>query len=570
MENVKIVLKDEKAKELYERLRKRFSPVKAAILANRGVENVPDAKTPLPDPEETLPGVKKAADTFDGWMRTDPDEVLIHHDFDCDGITGASILAKFCEKRYGISPATLCNSREEGYSFTPEIAERLFQEGYRKIITVDKGIADKEAVAKFRELGGEIIVTDHHMPQGEPPEADAVVCWTVNGGAKLCGAATAFWIARAIDEYEANPFVDMAGVATMVDMVPLSDPVNRVLVMKAYERMKRGIFSNQKWKTFLEQIGISPREMTYDDFGYLVGPIINTAGRNDLGNKFLEEMKGSGFFSPFLSRRLVALNEERKNVVYDTAVYLDEFLRWEGERAVFYLIDDPEFIHKNYSGLVATLKGTDEGKVTFIGFMENGEIKGSARSGRTDFDLQKIFGERFAECEVKGGGHKAACGFTIPLEKLERFLEILQEEAIEMEDKTEELLFGTPRALTEEIVNEIKSMEPYGVGFEPPLAAVSDDPGLGMSIRVLKGKHIKMGYSEIPVEVMAFNVQDAPEVAKELRSARKKGEKLAFTGNLSFNDFGGTRKISLILDSPVKVVKTVEREIRKNEFIPEM
>lgn len=560
MDGIKIILKNEEAERTYEELRKRLSPLKAAILANRGIKNLPGAKIPLPDPESVLPGVREAAKTFDEWMRNHPKEVLIHHDFDCDGITGASILVKFCEKKYGEVPKTACNRREEGYSFTPEIAEKFFEEGYRKIITVDKGIADKEGVARFKELGGDIIVTDHHEPQGEPPKADHVVCWTVNGGAKLCGAATAFWLARAVDEKTANPFVDMAGMATMVDMVPLSDPVNRVLVMKAYERMKRGIYSSTKWRTFLEQIGITRSNLSYDSFGYKAGPIINTAGRNNLGNRFVEEMRGEGFFSPFFSKRLIALNEERKNMVFDASINLDDYVFWENERVVFYLIDDTEFIHKNYSGLVATIKGTDDGKVTFIGFLEDGNVKGSARSGRTDFDLQKIFGKRYEECLVRGGGHRAACGFEIPEEKLERFFEILSEESVDLEEKREEITFESPKLLTEEIISEINSLEPFGVGFEPPHVGVKDDPSLKTSVRVLKGKHLKIGYVDIPVEIMLFNVKNASEIAKEVRDLRRKGETLLFGGNLSFNDFGKERKISLVLDAPIRISGGIERE----------
>lgn len=463
-----------------------------------------------------------------------PQHLILHCDYDCDGLCSAYIFTHFIKEKFGLSVATYVNDREtEGYGLSCQVVQKLYDQGFRFIITADNGIASLEAVALAKDLGMRVIIADHHEPKKDLdhhdllPDADAVICHKAYGNTThsmgLCGAATIWYVCRAMDNQVAEKYIDAAGIATVVDMVSLADSDNRIMVKNALSRLNQRSFSSRTLANLFKAAS-SQLLLTEEDFGFSIGPLINSAGR--LGHAKLllsllvdEDTTADAFL------QLKALNDERKyltDTFYAQALASAQLCDSKPYTTVI-LPEAPEGL----LGLIASKLEHTTYKPTFVFTIKDGEtLKGSARS-RT-LNLQLLF-DPCSALPIQGGGHKEACGLSLRQEDFELFCAFLDLQsyppavcAIDGEIMADQV--------TEEMILQIEELSPFGVGFEKPQFLFRGDAF--NDIRIAQGKHLffRSRYASFA----CFNIHN-----RDSRIDTESLHSYCFLGKIGFNRFNG-------------------------------
>jgi len=418
------------------------------------------------------------------------EKIVIYSDYDCDGIPAGVMMYDFF-KKIGFENFTnyIPDRLDEGYGLHIEAIEQFIRDKVKLIITFDLGITAVEEVALAKSNNVDVIVTDHHIPQDEVPKAYAII----NPKQKecgypdkmLCGAGIAFKLVSALvskygEELKINKgwekwLLDMAGVATLSDQVPLLDE-NRVLAYYGLKVLKKGrrlglveIFS-------MNNIKIS--DIHEEDITFTLAPRINAASRmgdpmdafNLLSTHDVKEAKALAF-------SLSKINDNRKQMVAHIMKEVKGSLSKRG-----YLEDDskPIIVIGNPKwkvgilGIIAS-KIVDEYKKTVLvwGSDDNGIIKGSGRS-YGNINLVEMLSLLPEGSLVDFGGHQCACGFTVSQEEI-HFLEERIDVAYEKLsiESSEEKSFNIDATISLDDVTEdnykvIEKLAPYGVGNPKP------------------------------------------------------------------------------------------------------
>ena len=483
------------------------------------------------------------------------EKTIIYGDYDVDGITSVTVLKSFLKER-GLEVAEYIPNRlEEGYGLNKIAVEGIAKKGYTLMITVDCGISAIEEVKYANELGIETIVTDHHEPGNELPEAIAVVDAKRKDNKypfrNLAGVGVVFKLIQAIamelklDEKEYLKYLDIVCIGTISDIVPLVDE-NRVIVklgLKLVEQTK-----NLGLRAILQASGYNKIDSSTISFG--VAPRINACGR--MGHQ--EEA-----LKLFLSKEIDEVNELTQE--------LNEYnrLRQETEKNIY--TDAVMQIEKNglanNNTIVVMGKNWHHGvigivssKITEMYFKpsillceEDDYGKGSGRS-IPGFDLH----EALTQCNntiEKFGGHSMAVGINVKKDKFEEFKQKLEQIAKEMhiEEIVPILKIDAQISLDEinkEMVDSLKELEPFGEENKMPLFVFKN---LKIdSIRALsEGKHLKLTIKDNKniVNAIGFNLG-------ELSNEYKIGDKVDVVGNLEINSFNGAQNIQINIKDIMK------------------
>jgi len=298
-------------------------PLVKRILENRKIDNIEAFLNPLYDSRHDpflLSGMTEAVSRILSAMEK-KETIAVWHDYDCDGIPGGSLLYDFF-RRIGYPVETYVPERSEGYGLNADGIRSLKEKGVTLIITVDCGITDVAEVAFAKELGIEIIVTDHHLPQEKVPDAFAVInahqkhdTYPFKG---LCGTGVAFklvegLVARGDLDLPAGFekwLLDLVAVATVADMVPLTDE-NRLLVRYGLTVIHKG--RRPGLKALLEAEKIPTDTVTEDDIAFSIAPKINASSRMKSPKLAFELLTTeSESRAKELAKELVKLNKDRK------------------------------------------------------------------------------------------------------------------------------------------------------------------------------------------------------------------------------------------------------------------
>ena len=532
----------------------------ATILANRGIieENQiekflkpkrSDFYNPyeMPDMEIAVKRIVKAIEK--------KEKTIIYGDYDVDGITSVTVLKSFLEER-GLEVAEYIPNRlEEGYGLNQNAVEGIAKQGYTLMITVDCGISAIEEIKYANQLGIETIITDHHEPGNELPEAIAVVDAKRKDNKypfrNLAGVGVVFKLIQAIgvdlelDEKEYLKYLDIVCIGTISDIVPLVDE-NRVIVklgLKLVEQTR-----NLGLRAILQASGYNKIDSSTISFG--VAPRINACGR--MGHQ--EEA-----LKLFLSKEINEVNELTQK--------LNEYnrLRQETERNIY--TDAVEQIEKNGLAQNDTIVvmgknwhhgviGIVSSKITELYFKpsillcEEDECgKGSGRS-IPGFDLY----EALSQCDDqidRFGGHSMAVGISVKKDKFEEFKQKLEQIAREkhIEEIVPILKIDAQISLDEiskDMVDSLKELEPFGEENKTPLFVFKN---LKIdSIRALsEGKHLKLNLKDNKniVNAIGFNLG-------ELSNEYKIGDKVDVVGNLEINSFNGVDNIQINIKDIMK------------------
>ena len=476
-------------------------PLLAQLYAARGVKSADELDDALSRllPPSGLMGVEAAATLLADAMESDR-HLCVVADYDCDGATACAVAVRGLRMLGAGHVNYLVPDRVvDGYGLTVPIAERVRQSGADVLITVDNGIASIEGVARARQLGLQVLVTDHHLPAAETPDADVIVNPNQHGctfaSKAMAGVGVMFYVLLALRaelrkrgrfDADSQPKLDvllpLVALGTVADVVRL-DANNRRLVAQGLKRVRAGAMQPGLAALFAAAGRSAVKASTFD-FGFALGPRINAAGRLSdmtLGIECL--LTDDAGRADELARTLDDINRERRVIegdMRDQAMEIVETLFDEGEEPPPAIcVFDPDF-HEGVVGIVASRIKDKLHRPAFVFAASQApgkehELKGSGRSiaGFHLRDALDLVAKRHPGVLLRFGGHAMAAGCTIAEEHLDLFDQALSQVALEWLDAaTLTRRMQTDGALAPEYrrVDLVDTLhhEVWGQGFAPP------------------------------------------------------------------------------------------------------
>ncbi len=437
----------------------------------------------------------------------DEEEIVIFSDYDCDGIPGAVVLYDFFTAvGYTQFKNVIPHRHYEGFGLSVSAVEMMAAQGAKLIITIDCGTTDVEAVARANELGVAVIITDHHEPGAVLPEAVAVVNPKLGDYPfpHLCGAAVVYKLAQALintGSFDIAPgqekwWLDMVGVATIADMVPLIGE-NRVLAHYGLTVLRKS--RRPGLQQLLRSARIPQQHLTEEDIGFTIGPRVNAASRMDAPEHAFSLLttKDEGEAGAF-AERLEHLNNERKGVVATMTREIHGRLKELVEIPPVLVMGNPLW-RPALVGLTANKLAEEYNRPVFLwGRDGNDIIKGSCRSGGSVSVVRLM--EATAHIYHEYGGHHASGGFAVHDAHIHAFGTLLNEAFVELGEAavvTADRRVDAVLTLDDvygEVRTILRTLAPFGTGNPKPLFAF---PGLIPETVAVFGKakeHLKLTY----------------------------------------------------------------------------
>ena len=520
-------------------------------------------------------------DLYDGLLMKDMDravdilkekieegkKIRVIGDYDIDGVNATYILQQGLAGLGADVDTDIPDRIKDGYGLNQMLIDRALEDDVDTIITCDNGIAAMNEIAYGKENGMTIVVTDHHeIPyleeNGEKkyllPPADAVVdphradCEYPFKG--LCGAAVAYKLVEVLYrvsgkseqevEHLQESLMENVAIATIGDVMDLVGE-NRVFVKKGLELLKTT--KNEGLHALMQCTGVDTANLNTYHIGFVIGPCINAGGRLDTAKRALELLNASNRREAVtLAADLKELNDSRKEMTeegVEEAVRQIESSSWKDDQVlVVYL---PE-CHESIAGIIAGRIKERYYRPTFV--LTKGEtgVKGSGRS----IEAYDMFAEmsRCRELFTKFGGHKLAAGLSLEEEKVDVFRKRINELADLTEEDLQMKVSIDMRLpfpyINEELIHELKILEPFGKGNGKPLFAES-------KLRVIQPRIFGKNRNVLKcrLEDQQGNQMEAVyfgEVEDCLRQMEKK-QIMSFTYYPSINEYMGRRTIQLTI-----------------------
>jgi single-stranded-DNA-specific exonuclease len=544
-------------------------PVLARVYASRGVRTPDDLELGLDRllPVGSLDGVEVAADLIDAHLRRGSPIVVVG-DFDCDGATASAIVVRALRRMGAEGASFLVPDRfKYGYGLTPGIVHLAAERKPGLLITVDNGVSSLAGVAAARALGIDVLVTDHHLPGSELPDATAIVnpnlAGSRFGSRALAGCGVAFYVMAALAKRRgANPaavveLLDLVALGTVADVVPL-DRNNRILVAQGLRRIRAGRCV-PGIAALAEVAGRRLAALGATDLGFFVGPRLNAAGRLDdmsIGIECL--LTDDPARARTLATELDALNKERRVIetrMQDDALAIVRRMKFgePGARLPAGLCLYDESWHTGVVGLVASrVKEQVHRPVIAFAPADDGTVRGSARSvpGVHVRDVIEAVATREPDLLEKFGGHAMAAGMTLQAANLARFSEAFAAEVARRSEPS--MLQGillTDGALAApemclDTAEHLRNGGPWGQAFPEP---VFDGEFAVVEQRTLGDRHLKLWVRPdphaAPIEAIAFGWLARP--GQDVPRAQQRAH---LVYRLDVNEYQGVRRPQLLLD----------------------
>ena len=517
-------------------------------------------------------------------------QILIVADFDADGATSCALGIRALQAMGARKVDYVVPNRfEYGYGLTPEIVQVAAQYKPDLLITVDNGISSLEGVRAAKALGMQVLITDHHLPGRELPNADAIVNPNQPGDTfpskNLAGVGVIFYVMLAlrahlrttgwfteknIPEPNLAHLLDLVALGTVADVVPL-DHNNRILVAQGLKRINQGHYfpplpagegrgegraaqgrlSSPGIHALLQIASRNPGTLTASDLSFVVAPRLNAAGRltdMSLGIECLLTNSEATAFE--MAKQLDTLNRERRSIeagMQEQALAALDKLNLDGNLPHGLCLFDESW-HQGVIGILASrIKDRVHRPVIAFAKASDTEIKGSARSvpGLHIRDALDAVATQYPGLLNKFGGHAMAAGLTLPLAHFEQFRIAFAEEVarhLSEDDLTGKVLSDgelLAEDMTIEIAQSLRSAGPWGQNFPEP---IFDGHFEVVGCRVVGEKHLRLtlrrsqGHS---IEAIAFNR------AALLPSS---GSRVEAAYRLDINSYQGNQTLQLVIE----------------------
>ncbi len=499
----------------------QVSPLVAALLQQRGVTDIDQGLQYLSSRLAAMPDPLLMADMEAAVVRLcravqGGERIAVHGDYDVDGITASALLVENL-RAFGATVDYYIPLRlVDGYGLSGEALQRAAVSGARVAVSVDCGVSAHEEARLAKELGLDLIITDHHQPPEQLPEALAVInphrtdCAFPDKG--LAGVGVAFMLLVALrsrlrqqgwfqqrPEPDLRHSLDLVALGTIADIAPLSG-LNRILVKAGLAVLNQG---QRPGIAALKQVA-DVKEVSCGSVGFRLAPRLNAAGRlQDAAQGvalLLEPLADKALES---ARQLDDCNRQRQAIEQQTLDQALERLAEEydpAQRSI--VLADPEW-HSGVIGIVASRLVERFYRPTVLIAVENGRGKGSARSIR-GFHLYRALHDSRQHLSAYGG-HEFAAGLSIPADNINAFasaFEAVAEQELSEEQLQPRHLFDQEvllEELTPETVVELDQLAPFGAGNPQPLLVARNLRA--QQVQVLGDKHLRFtarqgGYSQ--------------------------------------------------------------------------
>ena len=494
----------------------RISPITARLLCIRGIDDRERAHRFLSPSLDDLHDPFRLMDMSVAVERilaaiANRERVAIHDDCDVDGVTSTVILRRALELLGADVTHFLPERMRDGYGLQPASIDRLHADGVRLVISVDCGIRGVEAAARARELGLDLIITDHHEPDTALPKALAVINPKRHDcpypDKNLAGVGVALKLVQALcaKTNHANwipAFVKVAAIGTLADVVPLVGE-NRVIAKLGLGMLSAGPHK-VGLRSLLDVCGLTGKSIDSYHIGFVLAPRVNAAGRMstpDIAARLLlaadEAMAGEAReLAEQLDAENVRRQQEEAQIVAEAKKIVETDLE-VGSRTV--IVVAGEGWHRGVIGIVAS-KLVDAFHRPAIVLSIDGDVgHGSCRS-IPSFNMLAAL-ESCGEVMTKFGGHKQAAGLTIEASRIRELRARVNDYAdgcLSPDDLRPRLWIDGPlafRSISEQVASELGSLAPFGAGNPCPIFRASgvevvDGP------RRIKERHLKMAFKQ--------------------------------------------------------------------------
>lgn len=509
------------------------------------------------------------------------EKIAVYGDYDADGVTASSLLYLFLEMLGADVVCYIPDRESEGYGLNVKAVETLAADGVNLIVTVDNGISAIGEAKRIKELGMELVVTDHHKVGSVLPEAAAVVdphreddeCEFED----WAGVGVAFKLICALSDGESEEilenFADLIAVGTIADIVPLTGE-NRAIVKKGVQKINAG--ENIGIKALREISGNADRVLSANGVAFSVVPRINAIGRVERADKAFE--------------LLISQNEDRANEIahevdlanakrqeLEQQITLEAQKQLEKNPQMIFdrvLVFDGEGWHGGVIGIVAA-RFVDKFLKPCIVITGDGETaKGSGRSIE-GFSLYDAINS-VSDLLTHFGGHPLAAGFGIASKDIPEFRKRINEYA-----KTVQMPFATvqldcrlkPQFISAELLPLIESLEPFGAGNPQPLFGLFDMTIT--SVQPLKGgKHVRLNLTKENANITALKFSTPFD-----SFPYRRGDRVDLAVRLEKNEYMGQTKVSIYIkdirmsgtddEKYLRSVRLYEKIRRKETVRPE-
>lgn len=416
-------------------------------------------------------------------------KIVIYGDYDCDGVTSTTIMYKGLQRCGAKVSYHIPYRIEEGYGMNSEAVRKLSSDGCEVILTCDNGISCVEQVALAKNLGMQVVITDHHeVPfiineDGKRndilPDADAVINPKRHDCdypfKYLCGAGVAFKFVhtlfhkQGINSKELMELIEIAAIGTICDVVDLTDE-NRVIVSMGLKMLNET--KNIGLKALIKEIGYEGKKIRSGNIGFQIGPCINATGRLDTAKLSVELLLAQNkSIAEKLAAELRKLNVERQGL---TESALEDIVDKIEKSDIYYdkvLVVFMDNLHESLAGIIAGRIRERYNKPAYVITRAKDKVKGSGRS----IEEYNMF-EELSKCKeilLGAGGHPMAAGFSLLEENIPVFRKRLNELCnLNEEDFICKIDIDDILGLNEitfDLVQGLEKLEPFGKGNKEPL-----------------------------------------------------------------------------------------------------
>ncbi len=457
-----------------------YPPIVRQILFNRGVGSSETARIYLEarQPPGTSPqnilGIPESVDRI-LYAIQNRESIAIYGDYDADGVTATALLKLYLRSLGSQVDGYIPNRFDEGYGLNAGALDLLKSRGVSLVITVDCGIRSVMEARHAKEIGLDLIISDHHHPGPELPHAFAVINPRQEGDPypekELAGVGLAYKIIQALNdrqggsELDCLPYLDLVALGTVADLVPLRGE-NRYLVRHGLEYIRRP--HRQGIQSLIGAAGLQAHRITATDIGFGLGPRINAAGRLDSAEMALNllttnDPHKAGYWAQILDNQ----NRERQKITREIQEKAVQQALENDPESLLLVAFDPEF-NPGVVGLAASRLTDQFYRPAIVGQIGEKETRASCRS-INEFHITQAL-DRCSHLLEYHGGHAAAAGFTVRnenLPELTRCLRNLAQETLGGKDLRPTLLADVETSLSElqpDLIKHLNNLQPTGYG----------------------------------------------------------------------------------------------------------